>query len=632
MTIKLLGRYGSFPDGAIITLDAVTEAALVAVGSATTALAGGFVYEAPGNSPPTQPRAPLVLATTAAELAGLNYNASAAQNLAALNSALSRGGLVTISTPGQYVVGGPGQGGLKFVSNSGIVCAQGVEIINANGTFDALCRNENAYSRGDTITGVVSWVSGSPSYRARVDFPGIQLKYPVGSWFGLLNLPGSNSASRGWQGVWQVQSVAENQIFFHLMHQPPSGGNSPTGAIVYPVDSNIRIVGGVWDGNETGQAGSGNSDGDPRTLVHFFRNAQNVRISGVTYRRGEAWCFGSNNVRGLTVRDVEASTYSGIGAVQAHDIVHLAGGHRDVLIERVTADCDDNIIGLTLDGLGGSTTYPNYDPGDTYDVTIRDICGRETSATLVSLWGNTHYMHHSTLIERVTGKSPGGAVQVFAPYAPTDMLNCDGGSLTIRDISGAFDSPAVTIRSDGNWDQIIIDGIRNESTNTTAPIVQLTRNTTTQTIKKLDIRNVIGEVPGSTSGRAGPAILIENSNVNDLSIEGLHGLRLAAGVSAVKFGGTAGAVLRAVVEKVGGNSTAAGDSFLVSCENTNASALGRLMIRDASMVGTSASGGVFRQSPTGRVSSVIIDNATVTAAEGVSVVDNVSNPATVTVR
>ena len=44
MTIRLLAAYGNYPPNALLTLDAASEAALVAQGEASTNLTGGSVY------------------------------------------------------------------------------------------------------------------------------------------------------------------------------------------------------------------------------------------------------------------------------------------------------------------------------------------------------------------------------------------------------------------------------------------------------------------------------------------------------------------------------------------------------------------------------------------------------------
>ena len=244
----------------------------------------------------------------------------------------------------------------------------------------------------------------------------------------------------------------------------------------------------------------------------------------------------------------------------------------------------------------------------------------------MALWGNTNYVHHSTVIERITGQGGSGAVHVTAPYAPTNMLNCNGGSLTIRDISGSWFSSPVLIQSEGSWDNIEIDGVRNEATGTAPPAVLLQRASTTQTIKRLSIRGLDWNTPGSSGNREGPMVRIENSNVDDLSVEGMSGVRLAANVSAVVFSGSAGTVSRAVVSNVSAIGGAAGDCFVVSCENTNAAALGLLTVRDCAFTGAASTGGVVRQATAGRVTRIRSDNSTTVTSENASgiVRDNVT--------
>jgi hypothetical protein len=586
---------------------------------------------------PSEVAATQALVSGAGESYGVDYNATPAQNVARMNLALQQNRLVTLTKPGQYLFGGPGQGGLLIPSNTTLIIGQGVEMIAAAATYQPLIRNANAFATGTTLTGV-SVVFTGLGLKATIDWPGIGLLHPVGSWIGILNLAGSNSSNRGYQGVYLVREATPNQIAFQLFSSPPSGGNSATGAIVYPADSNIRIIGGVWDGNETGQAGSGYQDGDPRQCIHSMRNVQNLIVRGVQYRKGEAWCFGSNNLRDFTVEDVDADTWSGDAVIQAHDIIHLAGGHRNGLIQRITADCDDNTVGMTLDDIVNSSAVPVsyaaaglYFPGDTYDITIRDIAGRSCEAAMVALWGNTNYAHHSTTVERVTaGRCGGAAVQINAPYAATNMMACNGGLLTVRDISGNFNGAPVRIQSEGAWEHISVSKVRNGNP-AFAPLVQLTRSAATQTISRLDIEDVGQWTRGSSNNRTQPVIDIADSNINDLRIAGLPTARLT-GVSLVKFGGTVGAIANALIESASGVASASGATFIASCENTNASAatLGQLTIRDCTMTATGGAGGIVQQTASGRVTNVRIDNSTQTGGVGKKSILNGTNPAAVT--
>jgi len=558
-------------------------------------------------------------------------SAAAASNVAILNAVLALRGVVSLRTPGQYLFGGAGQGGLLIPSNTTIVCGEGVEMIVADQTLQPLIRNASAFAAGITLAGAITWTG--PKFRVYAASSGIHLVHPVGSWIAVLGLQPSNSSNRGYQGVYKVRLADDTgggRIGFDLLTQPPSGGNSAAGAIIYPADNNIKIIGGMWDGNETGQAGSGYNDGDPRQFINGFRNCVDILVQGADYRKGESWCVGTNNVRSARFLDLKADL--GIdGASLAHVIVQLAGGSRDVLIDGVTGSATDNLVAHSLDALSGTVTYPNYWPGDSYNTVIKNVHSDHCSAPIVALWGNTNSRHHDVVIEGVTGRSESGAVHMFGGYAPTDMLNVNGGNLAIRGISGNFGDSPVHIKSDGAWDQVVIDNIRNDSTSTASAVIHVSRQTTTQTIRRLDITNIFAAT-NTNNSRAGPLIEIRDTNINDLSIEKLPGVILDAGVSMVQFAGTVGIVNRAQVEKVSGSTAANGDQFLVSCENTLAGAVGRLAIRDASFTGNGSNGGVFRQATTGRVTTVILDNCDAASAEGVSVLDNGANPATVTTR
>jgi len=608
---------GRYRDGGDAFYDPFSDALLVAGGKVADVLTPGL-----------GPLARQLLAGSA-ERYGVDYNATGAVNVAAFNQCLLDNRVVSIRKPGQYLIGGAGQSGLRIPKNTTLVCGDDVELILASGTYMPLIRNDNALTTS-TITGVqVIWDLGTPSFRCYIQYTGIELLYPVGSRFGLLGLAGSSGNNRGFQGIWKVQSVAANRIYFHLPTQPPSGGNSLATGVIYPVDTNIRIIGGMWDGNKAGNSGV-LSAGEPRSSIMSFRNAQDMIVRGVKFRRGHSWCCGTNNVRDVTISDIDTSTYTDIGDGGAHDIVHLAGGHRNVLVERITADCPDNIVGLTHDVLGapGGANYPYYDPGDSYETTIRDIHGRETVTSIVALWGNIDYLHHSVTVEHVTGKSPGAAVQLMT-YPNTNMKGNSGGSLTVRDCNGLFAGGVLFMQGDGNWDTVVVDGCRSEAVNGLAPLVAFRQGTSpdrVQTIKKVEIRNIRQAVPGSASGRTGSLVEITNTNIDDLTIEGLHGNLLAANASLITFTGTLGTVKRATVAKCSAASTAAGDSFIVSCENTNATALGMLTVRDCDMVGTTTTGGIVRQATAGRVTKIRSDNNTVTATENVSgiVRDNVT--------
>lgn len=556
--------------------------------------------------------------STAAESAGVNYNAAPAANAAAFNAALARRGLVTLYTPGQYLVGGPGQGGLLIPSNTTLICGHGVELIVADETFQPLLRNASAFEAGITLATAISYVSGAFGFRGRIDHAGIELVHPVGSWIAVGGLSGATAANRGYQGVYQVTAVATDQIFFNLLGVPPSGGNSAVGAVIRPADTNIRVFGGLWDGNDVGQTGDGYNDGDPRQFVNGFRNCHDLIVQGTQYRRGNSWAVGCNNIRNATFRGLSGDLYTDGGGT-AVVLFQGAGAARNVLVEDVSGTCKDNLVAWSLDSMTGGTpptSYPNYDQGDVYDLRFKKINGYNNQNALVAIWGNTNSRYHDLTIDGVTGRGNTAGVHLAAGYAPTNMLNINGGTLNIKNVRGGFNTSPVIIKTDGAWDHINIESIRNTSPNAgNQPVVKFERNAATQNIKRLDIRDVGHFVAGSTINRTAAAVDIRDSDITDLRIEGLPEMSLGANTSLVLFAGSLGTIKRAVVEKCAASASATGDSFVVSCENTSATAIGLLTARDNHFTAFDATGGIVRQSAAGKVTRIRSDGNTFTNSE-----------------
>jgi len=567
-------------------------------------------------STPDLTPAQLAALATQAESVGVDWGNTAAVNTTRMNAALARRGLVTLTRPGQYMFGGPGIGSLLIPSNTTLICAEGVELICANQTHQPLIRNTNSFDPGTAATGSIAYSGGGWGLRGTVTATGIQLKHPVGSWIGVLNLDLSNQANRSYQGVYQVTAVGTNTITYEMVDTPPSGGNSTSGAIIYPADTNIRIIGGMWDGNDVGQTGSPYNDGDPNHWVQTLRNTQNTIVQGCSYRRGLSWTVGSNNIRDATYRDLYADLYTdGLGTANA--IFQGTGGARNVLIDGVSGTSDDNLVAWSLDAVG-SWTYQNHWNGDVYNLRIKNVNSSANNAAIIKLWGNTNARYHSVLIDGVTGRAnTEGAVGVDCGFTQTSMLNTRGGKLTIKNVAVACPGAPVTVRSDGDWDHIEIDQVQQKRAGSAAaPLVQILKRSggTVQTIRRLDIKNLSWSNPGSVLNRTTCIVEISDTNIFDLNISGIPQARINAVTGLVNFIGVEGVVDRAVVTGLNGIANATGDMTLVRCANTVAGALGQLTLRDSTFTAFDASGGLALQTAAGKVTKVRLDNNTFTNA------------------
>lgn len=563
-----------------------------------------------------------------AERYGVDYNATAAQNVARMNQCLVENRLVTLTKPGQYLFGGSGQGGILVPSNTAIVIGHGVELIVANATFQPLIRNLNAHDIGTTLASGIVYGGGGHGYTGTINHTGIAALHPVGSWIAIGGLDQSDGNNKGYHGVYRVYSSSgPNSITYNMTLIPPSGGNSQPGAVIRVANSNIRILGGLWNGNDTGNSGAYN-DGDPRQFVVGTRNVHNVIVDGLALLRGDSWAIGPNNVTNGTFRNLTGELL-GNTLQTANAIIQGAGGSRNILIENVQGDCEDNMVAWSLDSMtGGSVSYPNYDNGDVYGLTIKNVNSTNNYASIVALWANEHTKFRDVLVDGVSGRCNQAAVQVLGGYAPTAMNKTSGTRLQIRNISGIYGAPPIAIASEGDWDHIEINGVNNSAPVAGGiPLVKVYRNSAiTQTIRRLTIKNLQGL---STIDRTGPAVEIGDSNIDNCDIEGLPNMRLSAGVSLIQHIGTLGSIRKITVANAHATAAASGDCFVVSCENTNSTAIGRLTVRDCGFTGVDATGGLVRQAATGRVTRIRSDNNTMVNGENAAgiVRDNGTNPA-----
>lgn len=579
--------------------------------------------------------------TRSAEYYGVSYNATAAQNVANMNIALQKSRTVTLNTPGQYLIGGEG---IKIPSNTTLSLGADVELILANQTFAPIISAERQFDPGIAATAAIAYGGSGVNFTGTItvsvnDTP--HLRHPVGSWIAIGGLDLSNQANRSYQGVYQVSAVTTTTITYWMIDTPPSGGNSTTGARVYPADTGIRVIGGMWDGNGVNNSTSHPYyQGDPNSHIMSFRNTQDIIVHDVKFRRGYSWSIGTNNIRDATFRDLYGDLY-GDGTGSANAIIQGSGGGRNVLIDGVSGTCEDNMVAWSLDTIGQnrtvstpstSWTYQNHDNGDVYNLRIRNVHSAKNNAAIVNFWGNTHARYHLIDIDGVTGRVSGGAmVGVDNGFDQTDMYNTNGGILKIKNVVGESSAPAVSLRSNGTWDLVEIDTVRMSRPVTATPAVTFTKRNagaivppatasvagTVQTIKRLVMKNIDCRIHLGTNNRTGPIAEITDTNIDELVVEGIPLMRINANTGIIIHSGTEGVIKQAIVSNVRGEVVGAfSDACLVKCDNSGAGAMGTLVLRDSSLVGFTdgtTRGGLVHQ-PAGKiVVKVRLDNTPIPA-------------------
>ena len=523
-----------------------------------------------------------------------NSTAAATANTAAINAALAGGGYVSIATQGVVWVTGTTSAGaaLLIPSNTELNIAKGCEIRLTNSTNCAVIANANAFAAGTAIGSAIEWFGGSPSFGVRITRTGIGAQFPVGSWIGIMGLTSSRN-DQAYQGVWQVTlSNGSNIIEFNIDQQPPAGGNSTAGGSYWVADSNIAISGGgTLNGNAANQAFNGTVQfaGDPRSCLTWFRNVAGLTVQDINIRRSLSWGISSNNVVDYLISNVRADTYLG-PATYTTDSIHLAGGHRRVLIEKVFSRDSDNIIGLTIDK--PSTIVNSYSafyaPGDTHGIVIRDLYSQDIAlASAVGIWGPSDYYHNSVVVDGVHGKVVSAVT--LNQYSATAMNGCSGGTLEIRNITALCSGGCVEFAGDGVWDVISVENGRSATPQgQITPLVNVQQNSAAQTIRHLKISKLHAALSNG-SARTGPVIAIGNANINNLDISDIRDVQFAANTNLLNITGSgATSIGRISMTNVTGISTASGTTSLVSI--TGATPVGAVSLNNCHLTGVSGTG------------------------------------------
>lgn len=539
-----------------------------------------------------------------------------------INQTLAKGGLTTLTRAGTYIVNDT----LLIPSNTNLHLGAGVTIKLANNTSKALVANKNAFTLGTPIVSALQFRAPeglSPRFGMLLNKTGIAAEFPVGSYIGIMGLSSSVN-DQCYQGVWEVtEHISANSIVFNIDQQPVGGVDSATSGSYWRVDTNITISGsGTLDGNQANQAFNTTviHAGDPRSNLTWFRNVKKLRIQDITIRRALSWGISSNNVDDYQIVGIIADVYLS-ATPRSTDAIHLAGGHRRVLIQGATFRDSDNMVGMTIDLPGAPSnsgiveSYAQfYAPGDTHSIVIRDLFVTDSSTpAVIGIWGPTSYRHNSIIIDGVHGKS-GGAIVGMLPYSPTNMLGCTGGMLVVRNITALCSSPILDLKGDGTWDLISLETVRNATSQSNIiPLVNVGRTTTLQTIKHLRVAQFHAPLVNAIS-RTAQVCTFGEATVENLDVQDFRGSVLGAAVPLILFDGTTGSYGNVVISNCQASSSAAGASAITKV--TGATPINSISFVGCNFTGSAGTGNMVDLAAAAVVSKVQFSASDVTTAAG----------------
>lgn len=365
------------------------------------------------------------------EQEGASPNNTAAFNYAAIQRGLNRGGLVSLTRPGTYLISNT----LIVYSNTRLVLGEGVTLKLANTTRKNILTNY-AYSATKTnITGsfTASGYTGTVNHTAH--------GYSVGDWVWL-----SGSTAGGYNGVFQVVTVPNANSFTVRLPYAPSVGTA-TGTIqLVAADVNIQVEGGAFDYN-----GANNTSNNTPAM-------HTVIFSGV-----RALWFGcanlSNAVKYSVLLGAVADFYLGNltfqNTITGSDGVHMNGPCFRGVVEQLYGVTGDDFCSLTIGD------YSNWEisRGDYQDIVCRALYPTYCPNNVTKLAGNTPFRFDDITFENIGGRADLTAVNIIDD---TNLVGTTCGHIRIRNVTtkNQGNYPAIELRAAaGSVDFLDIDGV-----------------------------------------------------------------------------------------------------------------------------------------------------------------------------
>jgi hypothetical protein len=393
------------------------------------------------------------------DVAGLvsGSTSAAAANTAAIQTALTAGGVVTVMTAGIFYINATliygGNTRLSLGVNTTIRLAP-----NSNCPMLMSSSLVSALAGGTTFTGgtavtLTQGVAGA----VNVQWTAHGRAVSSGCWL-------MGSTVSGYNGVFRVAAVvdANNFTIYTTKYQT----SAPAGTILaLPAIRNFNLFGGVWDYDSANQTTTASTY---QCMGLFFVGLLDSTIENVTVTNPVKFAYyllAALNCRLKTIRGYNPNS----------DVLKIYGPCNAINIDGLAGNSADDFISIQTKEFSPFTYAQFSASGDVYDVTVKNISGYAASAgVIVHLYPSDTESMDLIHIEQVTGQTatvppiqinrPTGAsvgsigrvtfknVQATAEITNTPVFtffNCSVDLLTIEDCSI---SPGSSVTSSGdNW-------------------------------------------------------------------------------------------------------------------------------------------------------------------------------------
>lgn len=412
-----------------------------------------------------------------AEAHGVSQLKTAAQNATALAAACANGGLVTLTTPGEYLSN-------LFTGPSGtplsIYLGEGVELKLGNNANSPLF-NTAAYSTymlgaGATVTitsaGNVATVAWTAHGKSVGDF--------------IWNL---GADQPDYNGVWRVDTVPDAD---HLTFKFNAGSATTpaTGTIKAGLADQVTIWGeGTINGNSANQSFVGDSPN--KNLI----NMMNVAHSQFKLKRVKNQSrYGVFIANSLNSGGSDVDFFS---TALGQDGFHVCGPQRgQCKIENITGSTGDDLISL----MTGDIVGWGVPSGDTENIIVNDVTLDSGLTTIVKIDGApiSGTRHKNIQLNGVHGNAPAQGVLAMV-YTTGALLTYTIDKLAISNVNCRPKSgyPLIAMNSI-TVDHATVDGVQANFTNMGVASVFRSFGSTVNLLNVNDVK-VSGQATGSTA-------------------------------------------------------------------------------------------------------------------------------------
>ncbi|KAF3997543.1 hypothetical protein [Glaciimonas immobilis] len=349
--------------------------------------------------PPSAPAVPFAGGTTCESL-GASSNATASVNLASIQAALSRTGVVTLTTPGTYYINGT----LLAPSDTDFRLGAGVVIRRTQGVNASMLRNTNANSAPFNITSLTSSIDGSNGYLASVT-TGTPHNMAVGSYTFV-----AGAQPNDYNGIWKVLSVADSMhmtLGMSYYNGTPQVSNLTSPATINTGTSGANIIG-----------------------VTTTLNSGNIVLgSGTTF----GWVLG----QACTCTGFAGpQTITAVGANGALTLSGKATANSTAAVFQTNQYAYTSIVGMAADvniAVQGGTWYQDFQLADGsgfYAAGVNGLTGNNTCAILLNR------VRHLLVRDILFDNCYDGLVPMSAYDAVISNINSVNTGSTVQFMSG----------------------------------------------------------------------------------------------------------------------------------------------------------------------------------------------------